>query len=63
METSAKTAANVNELFVAIAKKLPKLNQQNARSSSRIVQPGKEGNNNGKSTDDKKKQSGGGCCS
>eukprot|EP01118_Nematostelium_gracile_P004646 TRINITY_DN154_c0_g3_i1.p1 TRINITY_DN154_c0_g3~~TRINITY_DN154_c0_g3_i1.p1 ORF type:complete len:197 (-),score=48.61 TRINITY_DN154_c0_g3_i1:36-626(-) len=26
METSAKTAANVNELFVAIAKKLPKSN-------------------------------------
>jgi len=62
METSAKTAANVNELFVAIAKKLPKLNQQNARSSSRIVQPGKEGNSNGK-TDDKKKQTSGGCCS
>jgi len=62
METSAKTAANVNELFVAIAKKLPKLNQQNVRSSSRIVQPGKEGNSNGKA-DDKKKQSSGGCCS
>jgi small GTP-binding protein len=27
METSAKTAANVNELFVAIAKKLPKTQQ------------------------------------
>jgi len=62
METSAKTAANVNELFVAIAKKLPKLNQQNVRSSSRIVQPGKDGNSNGKA-DDKKKQSSGGCCS
>mmetsp|Transcript_35523 Transcript_35523/g.81303 ORF Transcript_35523/g.81303 Transcript_35523/m.81303 type:complete len:97 (+) Transcript_35523:513-803(+) len=28
METSAKTAANVNELFVAIARKLPKNSPQ-----------------------------------
>jgi small GTP-binding protein len=33
METSAKTAANVNELFVAIAKKLPKTQPQPPRNS------------------------------
>lgn len=30
METSAKTAMNVNEIFMAIAKKLPKNEPQNA---------------------------------
>jgi len=34
METSAKTAANVNELFVAIAKKLPKTQAPNTRPTS-----------------------------
>jgi len=41
METSAKTAANVNELFVAIAKKLPKTPAPiNSRNSARLnIQP------------------------
>jgi len=34
METSAKTAANVNELFVAIAKKLPKTQAPSNRPNS-----------------------------
>jgi len=58
METSAKTAANVNELFVAIAKKLPK-NQPHPSSKPNtgnpVVSPGgKPAGNN---------QQGGGCCS
>jgi small GTP-binding protein len=57
METSAKTAANVNELFVAIAKKLPK-NQPRPQSTRGIVQPVTNDNGSGK------KNSGGGkCCS
>jgi len=39
METSAKTASNVNELFVAIAKKLPKATMRTS-SNSRVIQPG-----------------------
>jgi len=40
METSAKTAANVNELFVAIAKKLPKTQAPNRPPSARLtIQP------------------------
>jgi len=51
-ETSAKTAANVNELFVAIAKKLPKAS--GGRHSSRlVVQPETAKTNEGKQ---------GGCC-
>jgi len=38
METSAKTAANVNELFVAIAKKLPKT-QPPRPNSARLLPP------------------------
>lgn len=57
METSAKTAANVNELFVAIAKKLPK-NQPHSKppGNSPVVSPGAKppGNN---------PPGGGGCCS
>jgi len=59
METSAKTAANVNELFVAIAKKLPK-NQPRTQTSGGgkgLVQP---------ATDDEKsggKKGSGKCCS
>ncbi|KAM9387155.1 ras-related protein Rab-5A isoform 2-T2 [Phaethornis superciliosus] len=34
METSAKTSMNVNEIFMAIAKKLPKSEPQNAGASS-----------------------------
>jgi len=43
METSAKTASNVNELFVAIAKKLPKSSNRPSSDSRSIVQPD-EGN-------------------
>jgi len=55
METSAKTAANVNELFVAIAKKLPKTQQTPKPSSTRIV------TNEPNSTERGKKPPGG-CC-
>jgi len=37
METSAKTAANVNELFVAIAKRLPKSQQPRTTTGTKIV--------------------------
>jgi len=59
METSAKTAANVNELFVAIAKKLPKTPTV-ARPV--VINPGDDlgsGSNNGGK---KKPAQGGGCC-
>jgi small GTP-binding protein len=40
METSAKTAANVNELFVAIARKLPKTqDQQKPQDRGISIQP------------------------
>eukprot|EP01114_Cavostelium_apophysatum_P003638 TRINITY_DN1369_c0_g1_i1.p1 TRINITY_DN1369_c0_g1~~TRINITY_DN1369_c0_g1_i1.p1 ORF type:complete len:209 (-),score=39.47 TRINITY_DN1369_c0_g1_i1:59-685(-) len=52
METSAKTASNVNELFVAIAKKLPKAAAR--PQTSRLVQP---------SSNDEKQQQKKGCCS
>jgi len=58
METSAKTAANVNELFVAIAKKLPK-----PRPGS--VPPGKETSNvtlNTPPPANNNNSGGGGCC-
>ncbi|MEE6521917.1 hypothetical protein FKM82_020275, partial [Ascaphus truei] len=35
METSAKTAMNVNELFLAIAKKMPKSDAQNPTHAAR----------------------------
>ncbi|XP_003387703.1 PREDICTED: ras-related protein Rab-5C-like [Amphimedon queenslandica] len=59
METSAKTAMNVNEIFLAIAKKLPKTDpgQQRVGSQSggrgRVVDIEKDTNSGG----------GGGCCS
>lgn len=53
METSAKTAANVNELFVAIAKKLPKTPPVRPPSTKLVPTV----------TDDKKpQQKSGGCC-
>jgi len=44
METSAKTAANVNELFVAIAKKLPKSQQPKSTPEDKISVKGSESN-------------------
>jgi len=38
-ETSAKTAHNVNELFVEIAKKLPKNQAPNASGNAVVIQP------------------------
>merc|ERR1719443_1986714 len=37
METSAKTATNVNELFVAIARKLPKNTPQRAAGQGLVI--------------------------
>jgi len=59
METSAKTAANVNELFVAIAKKLPK-NQTRPPSTRGLVQPTAD-TPSGQGKPAAKQQ--GGCCS
>jgi len=59
METSAKTAANVNELFVAIAKKLPKTQQPPRPNSTRLLPPAGDTPAQGKPA---QKQSGG-CCS
>eukprot|EP00027_Filamoeba_sp_ATCC50430_P009730 CAMPEP_0168559108 /NCGR_PEP_ID=MMETSP0413-20121227/10339_1 /TAXON_ID=136452 /ORGANISM="Filamoeba nolandi, Strain NC-AS-23-1" /LENGTH=125 /DNA_ID=CAMNT_0008590297 /DNA_START=466 /DNA_END=843 /DNA_ORIENTATION=+ len=42
METSAKTAANVNELFVAIAKRLPKSQQPRTTSTKIVADPSKQ---------------------
>ena len=54
METSAKTATNVNELFVAIARKLPKNTPQPRPGGSGIVIAGQ----NGQAAAEAKK----GCC-
>jgi small GTP-binding protein len=59
METSAKTAANVNELFVAIAKKLPK-NQPPRPNSARLLPPAGDTPAGGKPQQTNKQ---GGCCS
>jgi len=62
METSAKTAANVNELFVAIAKKLPKTQAPNTRpNSARLTIQPIEPDANKQKAQQKGKQ--GGCCS
>lgn len=58
METSAKTAANVNELFVAIAKKLPKTTPPRP-NSARLLPPAGDTPAGGKP---QQKQQGG-CCS
>jgi len=61
METSAKTAANVNELFVAIAKKLPKTPVPVRPTSTRLVLPsGNEEQGPGKVG--KGKAGGSACC-
>jgi small GTP-binding protein len=52
METSAKTAVNVNEVFTAIATRLPKNDGDSAGPSGPVIKPGK--------TDDPKPRSG--CC-
>jgi GTPase SAR1 family protein len=52
METSAKTATNVNELFVAIARKLPKNTPQPRPGAAGIVMAP-----NGNAAEGKK-----GCC-
>jgi len=57
METSAKTAANVNELFVAIAKKLPKT-QPPRPNSARLLPPA--GDTPAQKPQQKQQ---GGCCS
>jgi len=59
METSAKTAANVNELFVAIAKKLPKTQQPPRPNSARLLPPAGDTPAGGKQPQQKQ----GGCCS
>jgi small GTP-binding protein len=61
METSAKTAANVNELFVAIAKKLPKTQAPTNRpNSARLtIQPVEPDANKQKAANQKKTA---GCC-
>ncbi|XP_019405968.1 PREDICTED: ras-related protein Rab-5C [Crocodylus porosus] len=55
METSAKTAMNVNEIFMAIAKKLPKNEPQNV--------PGAPGRNRGVDLQENSQPSKSQCCS
>lgn len=57
METSAKTAANVNEIFMAIAKKLPKTDQRGPAGA-----PRGDVNLNRPQEAKKDANGGGGCC-
>jgi len=60
METSAKTAANVNELFVAIAKKLPK-SQQPKPNPRGLALENSSGNNETPNKLPSNKKQGSGC--
>ena len=42
MQTSAKTATNVNEIFVAIARKLPKTAPQPRTSGGLVIAQGQQ---------------------
>jgi len=63
METSAKSGANVNELFVAIAKKLPKTAQKTSVRTPGIVNPDSGNQKNKSKIVGSSGNTGGGCCS